>query len=327
MLVLLLALVGAPALQAHEVRPAHLQIQQTGTLSYDVIWKQPTQGEVPLRLVPHLSTGWLEQPAVAEYSAPGFLIRNWRVRAAPGESLSGATIEIEGLAGSITDALISVRWLNGKRVELILRPDQPRQVIAGQAAALSVPAYLLLGIKHILSGPDHLLFVLGLMLLVKGRWMLLRTVTAFTLAHSITLALMVTGLLQLPTAFTEATIALSILLLACEIVRQLRGGYSLAIARPWVLAFIFGLFHGMGFGGALLQVGFPADALPVTLALFNVGVELGQLAFIAVALLATHAIATMGWNRSPVATALPTYVIGICGAYWTIERGVQWLTR
>jgi hydrogenase/urease accessory protein HupE len=324
LLAVLLWLGLSQAALTHEVRPAYLQIQQVAAARYVITWKQPTLGDTALRLVPHLSNGWLERPAVDQYSTAGFLIRTWRIDAAVGESLAGATVEIEGLADSITDTLLGIRWQDGRHVDVILRPEQPRHVIAGRSG-LAVPAYLRLGVEHILTGPDHLLFVLGLMLLVSSRWMLLKTVTAFTVAHSLTLALTVTGWLRLPSGFIETMIALSILLLAGEIVRMKRGGRSLAIERPWLVAFLFGLFHGIGFGGALLDMGFPPDALVATLALFNLGVELGQLAFIAAALLVARLLARWPLPLRPVLMAVPVYVLGVGGAYWALARYVQWL--
>jgi len=223
---------------------------------------------------------------------------------------------------------IALRWpfLDGDDVNVVLRPDSPSFTVAsGGSAHFAVPAYLGFGVEHILSGPDHLLFVLGLLLLVRNRWMLIRTVSAFTVAHSITLTATVLGALRVPVPFVEALIALSILSLALEVLRAQRGGSSVAIRHPWAAAFAFGLFHGMGFASGLAALGLGQHDLLATLALFNIGVEIGQLCFIAVALLVGYGLQRLHIGRWPQATAIPSYIIGIAGAYWTFQSGSAWL--
>lgn len=320
MLVLLLAL--APGAQAHEVRPAYLEIDQTGAASYKIVWKQPTMGDVAVHLVPHLSTGWLEQQPSDQYAAAGFLIRTWIVQPHGPISLTGATITIEGLEDTITDVFVRIRLAHGQRVDTILRPESPRfriSLVNGNAMAMS--AFLILGIQHILTGPDHLLFVLGLLLIVRNRWMLLKTVTAFTLAHSITLAAATLGAISLSVPLLNALIALSILFVAPEVVRAQRGGTSLTIRYPWVIAFAFGLLHGMGFASGLTSLGLEGRTLLVALVLFNVGVEIGQLAFIALVLALRRAFRLMEIRWPRAVAIMPTYAIGIMGAYWTMQYG------
>jgi hypothetical protein len=324
LLALLLALscglLGGRAAVAHEVRPAYLQIDQTGPTTYAAVWKQPVMGDMAIHLVPHLSNGWLERPPVDQYATGGFLIRRWTVQAPGPSPLTGRMVSIEGLENTITDVFVRIRLQNGEGVDTIVRPEAPQFRIdlkAGAPTALS--AFLLLGIEHILSGPDHLLFVLGLLLIVRDRWMLLKTITAFTGAHSLTLAAATLGHIQLSTPLLNALIALSILFVAPEAVRAARGGTSLTIRYPWIVAFAFGLLHGMGFANGLSTLGLEKGALVGALALFNIGVEIGQLAFLAVVLglVRSFRLMAVSWPR-PVA-ALPAYAIGALGAMWTFQ--------
>jgi len=308
-----IALLFASVVSAHEVRPARLEITQLDAHTYQTVWKLPTRGDVAIHLVPHLSNGWLDREPHDQYATDGFLIRTWITRAPDSESLAGATLAIEGLADTITDVLVSVEVLGVDPIHAILRPEQPewRVSLAG-ADQKTAWALLTLGVRHILTGPDHLLFVFGLLLIVRDRWKLLQTVSAFTLAHSITLAAVVLGKVSLYPPFVETMIALSILFLAPEIIGARNGGTSLTIRFPWAVAFVFGLFHGMGFAGALTELGLKGRELFTALALFNVGVEVGQVLFIALVLLAAKA-----WpaQHRPV-PALPAYIVGIAGAYW-----------
>src|SRR5271169_2728516 len=180
--------------------------------------------------------------------------------------------------------------------------------------------YLKLGVEHILFGADHMLFVLGLLLIVKDRWMLLKTITAFTVAHSITLAIATLGYAEAPVLPLNAAIALSILFLGPEIVRSWRGKTSFTIRHPWVVAFAFGLLHGFGFASALTSAGLPKPELPIALLSFNVGVEIGQLSFVALILLLelSFRILEVRWPRW--AQALPGYTVGSLGSFWTVQR-------
>jgi hypothetical protein len=315
-----LGLAFPSAAAAHEVRPAYLEIDQTGAAAYKVIWKQPTMGDVAIHLVPHLSNGWLEQQPTDQYAASGFLIRTWIVRPKKTESLAGDTITIEGLQDTITDVFVRVRLWRGQGVDAIVRPEAPRYRIAlANGNAMEMPTFLLLGIEHILTGPDHLLFVLGLLLIVRDRWTLLKTVSAFTLAHSITLALATLGAISLSTPLLNALIALSILFVAPEVIRAQTGRTSFTIRYPWVVAFVFGLLHGMGFASGLTSMGLEKSTLVAALVLFNVGVEIGQLAFIALVLALARSFRLME-IRWPQAVAMaPTYAIGIMGAMWTFQ--------
>ena len=181
-------------------------------------------------------------------------------------------------------------------------------------------SYLYLGIEHILLGVDHLLFVLGLLLIVGDRWMLVKTVTAFTLAHSITLAVATFGVAHVPAAPLNASIALSILFLGPEIVRRWRGETSFTIRHPWVVAFAFGLLHGFGFASGLAQLGLPDNQIPLALLLFNVGVEIGQLAFVLGILLLERSFRLLEFHWPKLIERLPGYLVGTLGAFWTIQR-------
>ncbi|THD59897.1 HupE/UreJ family protein [Phenylobacterium sp.] len=319
-LALLFGLLAGRAAFAHEVRPAYLEIDQTGPSTYTAIWKQPVMGDVAIHLIPHLSNGWLDQPPGDQYATGGFLIRQWTVTAAGPSPLAGRTLSIEGLQDTITDVFVRIRLKNGEGVDTIVRPEAPQFRIDLKAGApTAVSAFLLLGVEHILTGPDHLLFVLGLLLIVRDRWMLLKTVSAFTVAHSLTLAAATLGHIQLSTPLLNALIALSILFVAPEALRAARGGTSLTIRYPWIVAFAFGLLHGMGFANGLSTLGLEKGALLGALALFNVGVEIGQLMFLAVvlALIRAFRLMQLTWPR-PVA-ALPAYAIGALGAMWTFQ--------
>lgn len=318
-LAVLLTMISSQAL-AHEVRPAYLEIDQTAPLAFKVLWKQPTMGDVAIHLVPHLSNGWIEPPPSDQYAAAGFLIKTWIVHPRKQERLSGHTVTIEGLEQTMTDVFVRIRLLNGQRLDAIVRPESPSfRISFADGSAMAMSAFLLLGIEHILTGPDHLLFVLGLLLIVRDRWTLLKTVSAFTLAHSITLAAATFGAINLPIPLLNALIALSILFLAPEIVRAQRGGTSLAIRHPPIIAFAFGLLHGMGFASGLTSFGLDEIALASALVFFNIGVEIGQLAFIALVLALTRAFRLMEIRWPRALRMAPTYAIGILGATWTIQ--------
>ena len=182
--------------------------------------------------------------------------------------------------------------------------------------------YLSLGIEHILFGIDHLLFVFALLLIVRGRWMLVKTITAFTVAHSITLALATLGFINVPLRPVEAAIALSIVFLCVEIVHARQGRIGLAVRYPWVVAFAFGLLHGLGFAGALAEIGLPQSEIPIALLFFNIGVEIGQLMFVAVVLGVIWGLQRLQFQAPSWAQAIPVYVIGTLATYWFIERVV-----
>jgi len=274
-----------------------------------------------VHLAPHLSSGWLkEKPASVETTA-SFAIKTWNIAPARDAALEGQTVSIEGLENTITDAFVVIRLADGSESRIILTPTRTSETLhLGSRSASSLTGFLILGIEHILTGIDHLLFVLGLLLIVRDRWTLLKTVTAFTVAHSLTLAAATLGYVQAPVPFVNAAIALSILFLGPEIVRRWRGGTSLAIRYPWVIAFAFGLLHGFGFASGPSAVGLPRHDIPLALLLFNVGVEIGQLAFVLLILWLAHAFEVLAIRWPTVVQRLPGYTVGVLGAFWTIQR-------
>jgi len=306
---------------AHEVRPALLQITEQAPGRYQVFWKQPVMGDVAVRLSPHLSSGWLETQPDDEYAAPGFLVRTWTI-ASP-KPLDGQTVTIAGLEKTITDVFVQVQLADGRRVEAVVKPDRPTFNLAlTKASAPGVPAYLKLGVEHILAGIDHLAFVLGLLLLVGANRNLIKAITAFTAAHSLTLAAAALGWVHVPSALIESLVALSIVFVAAELLRT--GQPSLTRRHPWVVAFTFGLLHGLAFAGALAEIGLPAKGVVAALFLFNLGVEIGQLIFVAVAiaviLLLRRLRAMTPRDLSQPARLVPAYAIGCFAAMWFIER-------
>ena len=311
---------------AHEVRPAYLAITQTGKSSWHITWKQPSQGSRALHLVPHLSNGWLEQSPDDQYAAAGFVIRTWDI-SDPGSSLAGQRLAIEGLSDSITDVYLQVQLEHHQHLQAIITPDSPEMTISLEnGKGMGAWAFVWLGIKHILSGPDHLSFVLGLVLIVRNRMMLLKTISAFTLAHSITLAATSLGLIAASDNLLNALIGLSILFLAPEVIRARQGGTSLAIRYPWVVAFGFGLIHGMGFASGLATLGLDRSQLLEALVFFNLGVEVGQLLFIG-------AILSIMWLARSAPASLPrfaerttTYAIGSLGAMWTLQYSAEFFS-
>jgi hydrogenase/urease accessory protein HupE len=309
----------AVAAVAHEVRPAYLELRETAPDTFDVLWKVPANGEMRLAL-------YVQFPADArQLSEPrgkfsgGAHIERWRIQRPGG--LDGQSIAIEGLSSTKIDALVRVTDVKGVTQTFRATPDAPSVTIAAAASGWQVAStYTGLGIEHILLGIDHLLFVLALVLLVKGWKRLVGTITAFTIAHSITLVLATLGVVHVPGPAVEACIALSIVFVAAEILRSRAGRQGLTERAPWVVAFTFGLLHGLGFAGALTEVGLPQHAIPLALLFFNVGVELGQIAFIAT-VLALAAIA----RRIPLplprwAPLIPPYAIGAVAMFWVIER-------
>lgn len=319
MLVLLILI--SHHLSAHEIRPAYLEITEKSDSEFTVFWKQPTMGEFSLRLKPQIGN-WLSDSTSVTTFDDNFLIRQWDIHTGK-DILNGHKIMIEGLNSTMTDVLVTVNFLGGETVTRLLRPSDPSFVIQrSQHQSVPVSAYLQLGISHILFGIDHLLFVLGLILLVKGTRQLIKTITAFTIAHSITLALATLHLVNVQQTAAEATIALSIVFLALELVRHYQGRDGLTFHYPWVVAFVFGLLHGFGFAGALREVGLPASSIPMALFLFNAGVEIGQLIFVFFVLGLIRAYRKWGPDLPGRTRFLAPYIIGSLAAFWLIQRMV-----
>jgi hydrogenase/urease accessory protein HupE len=323
-ILLLTSLLAVPTARAHEARPAYLEIKETSSNQFSVLWRTPVLAgmHLPVVLTMPGDVKNVKEPVVQEL-ADSLLERRWIDAGATG--LAGKRIEFTGLQLTITDVLVRVELLDGRTWTTIARPSQPWFELAGAPSKLHVAgAYLRLGIEHIWSGVDHLLFILALMILVKGSRRLIATVTAFTVAHSITLAGATLGFVHVPQKPVEAAIALSIVFVASEIVHARQGRQGLTERWPWLVAFTFGLLHGFGFAGALNAVGLPQTAIPVALLFFNVGVEIGQLLFIA-AILSIMALGHWLIRRTAItepawAWRLAPYSIGGVAAFWMIQR-------
>jgi hydrogenase/urease accessory protein HupE len=314
------ALAATPS-SAHELQPGFLELRETAPGAYEVLWKLPSLGSTDVRMpiVPVFPERCRPLGDARSDRAGTAWVFAGRIECSGG--LAGQSIAIEGLEAFATDVLVRVQHAGGEVETHVLKAVQPSVTLrsAGDSRR-GAGAYLYLGIEHILLGVDHLLFVLGLLLIVRDRWMLVKTVTAFTVAHSITLAVATFGVAQVPAAPLNAAIALSILFLGPEIVRRWRGQTSFTIRNPWVVAFAFGLLHGFGFASGLAQLGLPKDEIPLALLLFNVGVEIGQLAFVIAVILLERAFRLLQIHWPVLVERLPGYVVGTLGAFWTIQR-------
>lgn len=309
----------SPAL-AHEARPAYLEIKETTPGQFSVLWRTPVLAGMRLPILLVLP-GDLKntKPPVIEELADSLVERRWIDAGL--EGLAGKRIEFPGLQATITDAVVKVELLDGRSWTAFAHPSQPWiEIAANQSWAGVMGSYIVQGIRHIIFGADHLLFVLGLLLIVQDRWMLLKTVTAFTVAHSLTLAIATFGYASAPVLPLNAAIALSILFLGPEIVKSWRGETSLTIRKPWLVAFLFGLLHGFGFASALTSAGLPPKDLPLALLSFNIGVEIGQVWFIVIILLLERAFRQLEIRWPRWVQAVPGYTVGALGAFWTIQR-------
>ncbi|MCP3979090.1 MAG: HupE/UreJ family protein [bacterium] len=321
-LLVALSLAGiAAGVQAHEVRPGYLSVRQIEAESFDVLWKVPAKGNLRLSLHARLPDHCSEMAPRSNYFGGGASSQRWTVTCPGG--LTGGTITIDGLSGTLTDVLVRLERTDGTTQVARLSPAEVSFVVQAAPSATQVAGtYLGLGFEHILLGIDHLLFVLALLILVEGRRRLVGTVTAFTVAHSLTLGAATLGFVNVPQTPVEAIIALSIVFVASEIVRARQGKPGLTQRRPWIVAFTFGLLHGFGFAGALTEIGLPAQAVPLALLFFNVGVESGQLAFIAAVGVLIVAARRLTLPQPTWAWRVPAYGIGAVAAFWTIERVV-----
>jgi hydrogenase/urease accessory protein HupE len=310
--------VGASA-RADEFRPAYLELKQIGVETYDVLWKVPAREDLRLALYVRMPEGAVNLVEPRGVFAGGSHIARWRVRQPGG--LEGKTIVIDGLTGSASEVLARIERADGSTHVTRLMPARPAFVVEASAGRLEVArTYLLLGIEHILLGFDHLLFVLALLVLVRGGKRIVLTVTAFTVAHSVTLMAATLGWVALRGAPVEATIALSIVFLAREIAMTWRGHASLTERMPWLVAFVFGLLHGLGFAGALAEIGLPQNAIPLALLCYNAGVEVGQMLFVG-AVLAVVTVSQRWLGRIfRMLRWLPAYAIGGVASYWLMAR-------
>jgi hydrogenase/urease accessory protein HupE len=310
---------------AHALEPGYLEMRIASPDQYAVLWKVPAVEGRPMAIVAQL-------PAACEMRVPDQLswdgtayVSRWITRCSGG--LAGETVRIEGLDLTNTDVLARIEIEKDADVVETLRftPGQPEATIAGRRSLGQISStYFQLGLGHILGGLDHLLFVAALLLLVSGWRRLIGTITAFTVAHSITLATSTLGVIAVPVKPIEALIALSIAFVATEVLHQRQGHRSLTSERPWLIAFIFGLLHGFGFASALIEIGLPRTAVPTALLFFNVGVEAGQLLFVACAILVARMLGQITRHfdirPTPFLRALPPYAIGCTAAFWVLQR-------
>ena len=309
----------AAAARAHELRPGLLELRETAAGTYEFLWKKPAGGEIEIFIVPTIPDGCRLATAAQQSLTPGALIVRGTL-SCPG-GIAGRSLSIDGLESTITDVIVRIHHQDGRLESHLLKPINPSVTLGVLTSKWErAGAYVRLGIEHILIGVDHLLFVLGLLLIVANRWMLLKTVSSFTVAHSITLAIATLGYASVPLLPLNAAIALSILFLGPEIVRKWRGGTSFTIAHPWVVAFAFGLLHGFGFASGLTTMGLPATEIPMALLLFNVGVEIGQLFFVGLIIALERSFGTLQIRWPRFVEALPGYAVGSLGAYWVIQR-------
>jgi hydrogenase/urease accessory protein HupE len=331
-LFVLFAVLGVLAMQpvrSDELRPGYLELRQNAPDTYNLLFKIPARGE-DLRLAVYLKLPEGTEdvgPPRASFGEGAYVERRTIHRDG---GLAGHAITIEGLSATSTDILVRVESLAGAIQTERLSPTRTAFVVQAAPGAGEVAAtYLSLGVEHILFGFDHLLFVLALVILVRDWRRVAVTVTAFTIAHSITLATATLGFVNVPGPPVEATIALSIMLVAVEILNARRGKRSFTARLPWLVAFSFGLLHGFGFAGALAEVGLPQHAIPIALLFFNIGVEVGQLIFVTAVLSSIWLLRRVAsrlmeadfvqrtFDRLDVTLA---YGIGIVAAYWLVER-------
>lgn len=313
------------SLSADTINPSLLNIKENKMGWYDVTWKIPTKNSKALLIDAHLPEEMelIGTPLVR--IVPGALIETSRFKT-NGASILGEKISVKGLVATQSQVLLRVELKDGAVFTSILKAEASEFVLPLMPSKLDVGVeYWKLGTIHILEGVDHLLFVFALLLIVVGIKPLIKAITAFTVAHSITLVLTTLGLLSLPAAPTEAIISLSIMFLAAEIIHKYRGQLSITEKYPWVVAFVFGLFHGLGFAGALAEIGIPEQEIPLSLLMFNVGVETGQLLFIAGVLSILALLHRLPFKLPKSSSKLVPYAIGSVAAFWTIERVVSFL--
>ena len=303
---------------AHELWPEFLQIREISPGAYDVLWKVPNP-DLAFGLSPVFPENCRAGNVPRVTRTPIARIERWTVECEGG--LEGGVIEVDGLSKVSAEVLVRIESTTVGVQTSMLRPESPSIVVTAEPSTLAVArTYARLGVGHILLGIDHLLFVFALLLLVESRWLLVKTVTAFTVAHSITLAMATLGFVRVPPSAVESVIALSIVFIAAELVQSKRIDPTLTARYPWIAAFGFGLLHGLGFAGALTELGLPSGDVPVALLFFNIGVEIGQLLFVVLMLALAELAARLDVRWPRWFATLPPYAIGIIAAYWFVDR-------
>ncbi len=305
---------------ADEIRPGYLELKEQTPNVFSVLWKVPAKGDKRLSLHVKLPDNCKDKLKANSRLINGAFIQRWIIACDGG--LAEKTIYISGLDTTNTDVLLNLEFLGAASQSVLLTPRRSLFIIPVKPSSMQVVStYTLLGISHILMGVDHLLFVFALLLIVTNLRRLLWTITAFTLAHSITLAGATLGLVHVPQKPVEAIIALSILFLAMEIIHSKNGRPGAAARWPWLVAFIFGLLHGFGFAGALAEVGLPQQSIPLALIFFNVGVEIGQLIFVSCVVMAGWILHQMKFQTTlNRLETVVVYSIGSIASFWVFER-------
>lgn len=318
-LILLILCAAGPA-QADELKPGYLELSQTKADQWQMVWKAPIKGGLASVAAPKLP-GFCTASAPQRTVVNGALVSSWRVRCT--QSLVGQRLGLTGLESGFNDALMRVAPI-GRPVQVMrLTPASPNAEIAALPNRAQVArTYFALGIEHIVTGYDHLLFVLSLVLLISGGWKIATTVTAFTIAHSITLIATTLGWIGLARQPVEICIALSIVFVAVEIVKARPEQPRFAQRAPWIIAFLFGLLHGFGFAGALAEIGLPEREVPMALFTFNLGVEAGQLMIVAAALTFLALVHRFAASFARTVRMASAYGIGSFAAFWMIERAL-----
>lgn len=315
---------GAGPLLAHDQRPGYLELREQADGTFTILWKQPTKSGTPLQVDPVFPAD-CSLSGIGQETVGGEQFFRAALRCQNG--LTDRVIRLAGLEGLLTDVLLEIHYTDQTKETHLVRPASPTAIVGGAPSVVDrVVAYLRLGLAHIALGVDHLLFVLGLLLIVSDRRTLIKTITSFTVAHSITLGIATLGLARAPEVPLNAVIALSILFLGPEIVRVWRGQTSFTIRHPWVVAFAFGLLHGFGFASGLTSMGLPQSEIPLALLFFNVGVELGQILFVFLVLALVRSFRTLEIRWPKWVEVIPGYAVGSLGAMWTIDRVLVLLT-
>ena len=312
-------LAAAQTLWAHEVRPGYLELRQTDTNTYEVLWKVPAAGDMRLSIHPHFPENCKTAGEVTRYRASDSYLERL-LMACPG-GLNDRTIAIDGLAATMTDVLVRIERTDGSTQVARLMQSKPELIVEASPGKLQVArVYSMLGVEHILTGIDHLLFVLALIMITRGGWKLVKTVTAFTVSHSVTLTAATLGFVHVWQKPVEASIALSIVFVAAEILHGRQGRLGITARAPWIVALTFGLLHGLGFAGGLSDAGLPQAHIPLALLFFSLGVEVGHFLFIGAVLAVTLLVVRHAKVITPRWQLVPPYAIGAVASYWFSAR-------
>lgn len=309
----------ARPVDAHELRPAFLSITEAGEFQYSVLWKTPALGEKQLALKANFPQTCQSSNGLRRIEENKFAIETWTLTCS--HSLRGHSIQIGGLEKTLTDVLIKTTWIDGASFTARLTPDNTSLYFSeAKVQGGVVKTYFILGVQHILGGIDHLFFVLAVMLLITRGRKLFFAITAFTIGHSVTLAMATLDVVRLEPSLVELLIAMSIVLMAYEAARHWRGQSGLTLTYPWLVTFCFGLLHGFGFAGALRAIGLPQTDLPAALLFFNIGVEAGQLLFIFTVLVFISIPPLKRVSHTGRVRNIANYIVGTVAVFWALQR-------